>query len=51
VAAIVVGSAILLAAHAGPHWQGLPLLGIIGFVVAGVLGIAWAVLALKSGKL
>jgi ubiquinone biosynthesis protein len=51
VAAIVVGSAILLAAHAGPHWAGLPLLGVVGFVVAGVLGVAWAVLALKSGKL
>ena len=51
VAAIVVGSSILLAAHAGPHWEGLPLLGILGFGVAGVLGVAWAVLALKSGKL
>jgi ubiquinone biosynthesis protein len=51
VAAIVIGSSILLATHAGPHWEGLPLLGIAGFVVAGVLGIAWAVLALKSGKL
>ena len=51
VASIVIGSAILLAAHAGPHWEGLPLLGIVGFVVAGVLGIAWAVLALRSGKL
>ena len=29
----------------------VPLLGIIGFVVAGLLGIAWAVIALKSGKL
>jgi ubiquinone biosynthesis protein len=51
VAAIVIGSSILLAAHAGPHWEGLPVLGVAGFVVAGVLGIAWAVLALRSGKL
>jgi ubiquinone biosynthesis protein len=51
VAAIVIGSSILLAAHAGPHWEGLPLLGVVGFVVAGVLGIVWAALALKSGKL
>ena len=51
VAAVVVGSAIVLAAHAGPHWEELPLLGIAGFLIAGVLGIAWAVLALKSGKL
>jgi ubiquinone biosynthesis protein len=51
VASIVIGSAILISTHAGPHWEGLPLLGIAGFVVAGILGIAWAVLALKSGKL
>ena len=51
VAAIVIGSAIVLSTHAGPHWEGLPLLGIAGFVVAGVLGIAWAVIALRSGKL
>jgi ubiquinone biosynthesis protein len=51
VAALVIGSAILIAADAGPHWLALPVLGVVGFVVAGVLGLAWAVLALKSGKL
>jgi ubiquinone biosynthesis protein len=51
VASIVIGSAILISAHAGPHWEELPILGIAGFVIAGALGIAWAVLALKSGKL
>jgi ubiquinone biosynthesis protein len=51
VASIVIGSAILLSTHAGPHWEELPLLGIAGFAIAGALGIAWAVLALKSGKL
>ena len=51
VAAIVIGSSILLSTHAGPHWEGLPLLGIASFVVAAALGVAWAVLALKSGKL
>ena len=51
IAAIVVGSAIVIGSHAGPHLEGVPLLGIIGFVVAGVLGVAWAVIALKSGKL
>ena len=51
IASIVVGSAMLLSAHAGPHWEELPLLGIAAFLVAAVLGIAWAVLALRSGKL
>lgn len=51
VASIVIGSAMLLSAHAGPHWEELPLLGIAGFLIAGVLGIAWALVALRSGKL
>ena len=51
IASIVVASAIIIAAHAGPHWNDLPVLGIVGFVVAGALGVAWAVLALRSGKL
>ena len=51
VASIVVGSSLLLSAHAGPHWEELPVLGIAAFLIAAVLGIAWAVLALRSGKL
>ena len=51
IASIVVGSAILIGTHAGPHLEGIPLLGIIGFIVAGALGVAWAVIALRSGKL
>jgi ubiquinone biosynthesis protein len=51
IASIVVGSAIIIAAHAGPHLGDVPVLGIIGFVVAGALGVAWAALALKSGHL
>jgi ubiquinone biosynthesis protein len=51
VAAIVVGSSLLLSSHAGPHWEGLPLLGLIAFAIAAALGIAWAIVALRSGKL
>lgn len=51
IASIIVGSAIVMAAHAGPHVADVPLLAIIGFTAAIVLGIAWAVIALRSGKL
>ena len=51
ISSIVVGSAIIIAAHAGPHVGDVPVLGIIGFVVAGALGVAWAIIALKSGRL
>jgi ubiquinone biosynthesis protein len=51
VASIVIGSALLLSSHAGPHWDGVPLLGLLAFVVALALGMAWAIVALRSGKL
>lgn len=51
IAAIIVGSAIVMAAHAGPHVDDVPILALAGFVIAGVLGVACAVIALRSGKL
>jgi ubiquinone biosynthesis protein len=51
IASIIIGSAIVMAAHAGPHVADVPLLAIIGFTAAVVLGIAWAVIAIRSGKL
>ena len=51
IASIVIGSSVLIGTHAGPHLDGIPILGIIGFMAAAVLGIAWAVIALRSGKL
>ncbi len=51
VASIVIGSSILISTHVGPHLDGIPILGIIGFIAAAALGIAWAVIALRSGKL
>ena len=51
VASIVVGSAIVMSAGAGPQVGEYSVLGLLGFSGAGVLGLAWAVIALKSGKL
>lgn len=51
IASIVVASAIIMSLHAGPHYDGVSLLGLAGFVIAGVLGLRWAVAVLRSGKL
>lgn len=51
IASVVVGSSIVMAFHGGPHYAGVPLLGLVGFVVAGVMGLAWAIAILRSGKL
>lgn len=51
VAAIVVSSSIVMSFHTGPHYQGVPLLGLLGYLLASVLGLWWAVAVLRSGKL
>jgi ubiquinone biosynthesis protein len=51
IAAVVVGSSIVMSFHSGPHLRGIPLVGLIGYVVAGVLGLWWAVAILRSGRL
>lgn len=50
IAAIVVGSSIVMSFHTGPHYRGIPLLGLLGYVLASLLGLGWAVAILRSGK-
>ena len=53
VASTVLGSSLLLQAHTGPNVPGtdIPLLGFLGFLVAGVLGAWLAIAILRSGRL
>jgi predicted unusual protein kinase regulating ubiquinone biosynthesis (AarF/ABC1/UbiB family) len=51
IAAIVIGSSIIVHASVGPQAFGYPLLGLAGFVTAGVLGIGLALGILRSGRL
>jgi ubiquinone biosynthesis protein len=51
VSAVVIGASIVLTVHAGPHIEGVPLLGIAGFALAGALGLGWAVAVMRSKKL
>lgn len=51
IAAVVIGSSLVMAFHAGPHYEGIPLLGLIGYLIAAVLGLAWAIAILRSGRL
>lgn len=50
IASIVIGSSVVMAFHGGPHYAGIPILGLVGFVVAAVMGLAWAIAILRSGK-
>jgi ubiquinone biosynthesis protein len=51
IGAIVIGSSIMVHAAVGPLAFGYPLLGLAGFLTAGVLGIGLAIGILKSGRL
>lgn len=53
IASLVIGSSIVMTFHSdsGPHYWGIPLLGLAGFVIASVMGLAWAIAILRSGKL
>jgi ubiquinone biosynthesis protein len=51
IAAIVIGSSIMVHAAAGPEILGYPLLGLTGVLAAGLLGIGLAVGILRSGRL
>jgi ubiquinone biosynthesis protein len=53
VAATILGSSVLLLARLGPNvpYTEIPVLGILGFLVAGFLGVWLAVAILRSGRL
>jgi ubiquinone biosynthesis protein len=51
VAALIIGSSLIIHLPSGPTLLGLPALGLAGYLVAGVLGL-WLVLAiLRSGRI
>lgn len=51
IAAIIIGSSLIMQTDQGPHLFGFPFIGIIGFIVAGIMGL-WLVIAiLRSGRL
>ncbi len=51
IAALVIGSSIIMQTDKGPLLLGFPVLGIIGFLVASVLGLGLAIGILRSGRL
>ena len=51
IAALIVGSSLVLQKPAGPSLFGLPAFGLVGFLVAGVLGLWLAIGILRSGRL
>jgi ubiquinone biosynthesis protein len=51
IAALIVGSSLIIQIDRGPQVLGYPVLGLVGFLVAGVFGIGLAVAILRAGRL
>jgi ubiquinone biosynthesis protein len=51
IAALIIGSSLIIFLNKGPFILGLSIFGLIGFLIAAILGL-WLVIAiLRSGKL
>lgn len=51
IAALIVGSSLIIQAGHGVTLYGYPVLGLVGFVIAGVFGIGLAIGVVRSGRL
>jgi ubiquinone biosynthesis protein len=51
IAGLLVGSSLIIRAGIGPSYFGLPLLGLLGYAAAGVMGIWFLIGTLRSGRL
>lgn len=51
IAALIVGSSFVVLRGAGPYLLGVPALGLVGFVAAGLFGFWLAIGILRSGRL
>jgi len=50
VASLIIGSSLIVLSGIAPKWNGIPIIGIIGFLVAGVLGFWLLISIIHRGK-
>ncbi len=51
ISALIIGSSLIIMTNRGPLIYGFPVLGIMGFVFAGILGLGLTIGILRSGRL
>jgi len=51
IASVIIGSSFIMAGSSGPSVHGFPLLGLLGFAIAGVLFLWLVILVKQSGRL
>ncbi|MBI5559190.1 MAG: AarF/ABC1/UbiB kinase family protein [Deltaproteobacteria bacterium] len=50
-AAQIVGSSLIVLAGLPPKWNGIPVIGLVGFIVAGIMGFWLLISMLRHGKM
>ena len=51
IAALIVGSSIVMQTDKGPKLMGFPVFAFLGYTIAGFIGLWWVVAILRSGRL
>jgi ubiquinone biosynthesis protein len=49
--AIIIGSSLIMQTDKGPQFMGFPVIGVIGFLISGILGLGLVIMILRSGKM
>ncbi len=50
-AAQLIGSALIVLSDIPPHWHGIPVIGLVGFLVAGIMGFWLLISIIRHGKM
>ena len=50
-ASLIIGSSLIILSNIPPHWQGIPVVGLVGFIVAGIMGFWLLITIIKHGKM
>ena len=50
IASVIIGSSMIIQTGVGPMFMGVPIVGVIGYAFAGILGLALAISILRSGR-
>ncbi|MCK4653339.1 MAG: AarF/ABC1/UbiB kinase family protein [Candidatus Cloacimonetes bacterium] len=50
-AALIIGSSLIVLSKIPPLWQGIPIIGIVGYIAAGIMGFWLLISILKHGKM
>ncbi len=51
VAALIVGSSLIVQSRLPPTWNGIPVIGLLGYIAAGIMGFVLLIAIIRHGRL